>query len=470
MNSREICFLPITTVAKLLQSRELSSVELVNAYIERVDAVEGTVNAYITVTRDEARVAARAVEEEIRRGQYRGPLHGVPISVKDLFQTKGIRTTSGTEVMAEFVPSEDATVVARLKKAGAVFLGKLGMNELALGATGENPHYGDTVNPWDPKCISGGSSGGSAAATAAGECAAALGSDTGGSVRIPSALCGVVGLKPTYGLVSLRGVTPLCRSLDHVGVMARTVEDCALVLGAIAGYDPEDTTSVDALAPDVAAGLRDGVKSLRIGVPGEHARDVLSSSVRDAVRQAVGVLAGLGASVVEVPASLLSDSVDIALPIMRAESLAAHGELLRAHGSRLDPKVKQRLEAGLTVSAVDYIRAQQARAALTRGIRNAMHQVDLLALPVCTVVAFERGASEVDVDGRKVSAIDALTRLTRFSNLTGQPALSIPCGFSSDGLPIGIQLVGRPFEEATVLRAAYAYEQATDWHQRHPRL
>ncbi len=470
MKHEELSLLPVAQLARLLRSRRVSPVELVTAYLERIVAVEGSVNAYITVMRDEAMAAALEAKRAIGRGEYRGPLHGMPVALKDLFNTKGVRTTSGTKVMSDFIPAEDCTVAVKLKGAGAILLGKLNMTELAYGATGENIHYGDTRNPWNSDCISGGSSSGSAAATAAGECAAALGSDTGGSVRIPASLCGVVGLKPTYGRVSLNGVTPLCWSMDHVGILTRTVEDCAIVLNFISGYDPRDPSSVETPVPNFTTGLKRGNKSLRIGLPLEHAWNVLSDTVRSVVGRATEVLAELGASVTDVSLPSFSSSQDVSSRIMAAEALVSNGELLRSHWSSLDPKIKQRLEMGLNATADDYIRAQQARARMTRETLEVMRQVDILALPTTPIVAPPRGVEEIDVEGTRLRVLTGLTLLTRFANLTGMPAINVPCGFSEEGLPVGLQLIGRPFEEATVLRAAYAYEQTTEWHKRHPVL
>lgn len=463
-------FLSITEMSRLIKSRVISASELVESHLQRIDAVEGAINAFITVMGDEARAAAKEADQAISRGDYRGPLHGIPVAVKDLFLTEGIRTTSGTTVMGDYVPTEDATAVARLKSAGAVLVGKTNMNEIALGPTGLNPHYGNCNNPWNPGHMSGGSSGGSAAATAAGGCAAALGTDTGGSVRIPASLSGTVGFKPTYGRISLFGVTQLCWSLDHVGIFTRTVEDCAVVLNAIAGYDQRDPTSLNSPVPDFSASLEEQGVSVRIGVPKEFVWDVLSGAVKEKVLAAIDKLSSLGASVVEVKMPWLADCADMSTAIMGGEAIAAYGTLLKEHGSELDPVVKQRLSLGLDVSAPDYVRAQQARAVLVQQTREVLDQVDLLAFPTCAIPAPRHGESEVDVGGTTIDVLSAVTRLTRFSNLTGFPALSIPCGLSDDGLPIGLQLMGRPLEDHTVLKVANAYEQATEWHILWPKL
>jgi len=452
----------------LLKSRELSPVELVDAHLERIAALEPTLNAFITVTPDEARAAAVEAEQAIARNEYRGPLHGIPIGLKDLYATRSLLTTSGTKVWAGHVPSEDATSVARLREAGAIFLGKLNMNELAFGATGENPHYGDSSNPWAPERMSGGSSGGSAAATAAGECAAALGTDTGGSGRIPASLCGLVGLKPNYGRISQRGVTQLCWSLDHVSIFARTVADSALVLNVLAGYDPDDPTSADVPVPDFSAGLEDGVKGLRVGVPREFVWDALDPEVEVSVRGAIDTLAGLGATVTEVSIPSLPTCIEIAATLLGAEAFASHGALLETHGAELDPRMSPRLAAGGEISAADYIKAQKARSALTREVFTTLQDVHILAFATTAVFAPKRGETEVQVGDSQLPILNALGRLNRAGNLTGYPSLALPCGFSTSGLPIGFQLLGRPFDEATLLRVGNAYECATEWHDAHP--
>ena len=468
MRHRDLCLRPITELSALLASGALSPVELVDAHLDRIDALEPTLNAFITVAHDEARAAAREAEQAIARGEYRGPLHGIPIGLKDLYATRGLRTTSGTRVWADHVPSEDAPSVARLRDAGAVIVGKLNMNELAFGATGENPHYGDSSNPWDPERMSGGSSGGSAAATAAGECAAALGTDTGGSGRIPASLCGLVGLKPNYGRISQRGVTQLCWSLDHVSIFARTVADSALVLNALAGYDPEDPTSADVAVPDFTAGLEGGAKGLRVGVPREFVWDALDPEVEASVRGAIDTLAGLGAAIAEVSIPSLPTCIEIAATLLGAEAFASHGVLLETHGPELDPRMRTRLAAGGEISASDYIKAQKGRSALTREVLDTLRDVHVLAFATTAVVAPRRGETDVRVGDTQLPVLNALGRLNRAGNLTGYPSLSLPCGFSTRGLPIGFQLLGRPFDEATVLRAGNAYEHATEWHEAHP--
>ena len=419
---------------------------------------------------EEARAAARRAEGEIQGGNYRGPLHGIPVGLKDLFNTAGVRTTSGSRIFDTFVPKEDCTVAARLHRAGAILLGKLNMHPFAYGPTGENQDYGHMHNPWDPELITGGSSGGSASAAAAGQCTITTGSDTGGSVRIPAALCGVVGLKPTYGLVSRHGLAPLSWSLDHPGPIVRTVEDAALMMNAIAGHDPKDVASAKVDVPDYTTALTGGVRGLRIGVPKEYLEAPQDPQVSKAVRDAVTLLETMGAVVTEVSFPRFNESQAISSTVLMAEASAYHRDLLEKDGHQLYEPVRQRLEAGLFISAADYLRAQQARAMLDAEGRRLLDDVDLLAGPTEPVTAPELLSSKVMAGEQEIGVVGALTQYTRPYNINGFPAISVPCGFSESGMPIGLQLAGKPFHELTVLRAAHAYEQATDWHTRRPPL
>lgn len=461
MSATELCRLPLVEQSKLIEGRQISSVEIVQACLDRVHATDAVMRAFITVMGDEALRDAKEADQAVARGGRRGPLHGVPIAVKDLIDVEAVRTTSGSKTRADFVPEADATCVRRLRQGGAVILGKTNLNEFALGATGENPHYGDTRNPWDRQRMSGGSSGGSAAAVASGTCAAALGTDTGGSVRIPAALCGVVGLKPTYGRISLRGVALLAWSLDHVGVLARGVEDAALVLNELCGPDPADPSCLDVPAPDFTAGLRRGDETMTIGVPQEFVWDVLTDDVERAVRTGIEMLRECGAAVRDASLPLLATG---------AEAFAVYQDVVEEQGDLIDPNVKARFEAGALVSTAAYIAAQRDRAALRAQVKRALQEADVLAMPTCAAAAAEFGQADVTVRGGSMPVLNALTRLTRLSNLTGFPSISICCGFGQDGMPIGMQLIGRPLEEATLIRVAYAYEQAADWHTRRPDL
>jgi aspartyl-tRNA(Asn)/glutamyl-tRNA(Gln) amidotransferase subunit A len=468
MDALELCYLSAGELARLVENRDVSPVEIIEAHLARIGQTDGALNSFITLLPEQARAAARRAESEIRAGRYLGPLHGIPVGLKDLFNTGGVRTTSGSRVFDTFVPQRDCTVAARFHQAGAILLGKLNLHPLAYGPTGENPDYGHMHNPWNPDLITGGSSGGSGSATAAGQCTITMGSDTGGSVRIPAALCGIVGLKPTYGLVSRYGLTPLSWSMDHPGPMVRTVEDAALTMNAIAGYDPNDAASARVDLPDYTSALNRGVRGLRIGIPREFFEAPLDPEVAAAVGRAINRLGELGATTTEVSFPMFQHSQAISGTILMAEAAACHRELLAREGNKLYPPVRLRLEAGLFITAVDYLKAQQARSVFNREARQLLGEVDLLAGPAEPVTAPLILAEEVQAGDRSIGTTAALTQYTRPYNITGFPAITVPCGFSQAGLPIGLQLAGRPFDELTVLRAAHAYEQSTDWHRRRP--
>ena len=468
MDALELCYLSAGELSRLIGSKEVSPVEVIDAHLARIDATEPALNSFITLLPEHARAAARRAESQIQSGDYRGPLHGIPVGLKDLFNTAGVRTTSGSRLFDTYIPPQDCTVAARFQQAGAILLGKLNMHQFAYGPTGENFDYGHMHNPWNPEMITGGSSGGSGSAAAAGQCTITMGSDTGGSVRIPAALCGIVGLKPTYGLVSRAGLTPLSWCLDHPGPMVRTVADAALTMQVIAGYDAQDPASAEVAIPDYTAALTGSVQGIRIGVPREYFDAPLDGEVAEAVRAAIVLLEQLGATVSEVSLPMFPDSQAISGTILMAEAAAYHRELLAKDGDKLDPAVRLRLEAGLFVSAADYLKAQQARAKFNREMAGLFREVDLLAGPAEPITAPPILATEVDIDGQRFGATAALTQYTRPYNISGAPAISLPCGFSESGMPIGLQLAGKPFAETTVLQAAYAYEQATDWHNRRP--
>jgi aspartyl-tRNA(Asn)/glutamyl-tRNA(Gln) amidotransferase subunit A len=471
MEERDLPFLTLAEAAREIRAGRLSPVELTRAVLERVQALNDTVNAYITITAESAMQEAANAERDILHDGYRGPLHGIPIALKDLFDTQGVRTTGGSKILADRVPDADCTVVANLRRAGAVLLGKLNLHEFAFGVTSVNPHYGPARNPWDTKRITGGSSGGSGAATAAGMCFASLGSDTGGSVRIPACLCGIVGLKPTYGLVSRRGVLPLSWSLDHVGPMARTVEDTALMLNVIAGHDSEDPGSLVAPAQDYTHGLSEGLDGVRVGVLGGDYVLALDPEVEGAMAQALELMEALGALVerdVTIPLAEYASAANTT--IISAEAATIHARYLNSQPQAYGDDVYQRLTLGRLIPATDYINAQQARRHIHRQVLEALEGFDLLALPMMPVPAPRIDEASVQLDGNSVDVRSALTRYTGLFNLSGLPAISVPCGFTSQGLPVGIQLVGRPLAEAILLRAAHAYEQAAGWWSRRPPL
>ena len=459
-----IHWLSIAEAAELIAARKLSPVELTEALLRRIEALEGRVNAFITVDGDAAMAAARTAADEITKGVARGPLHGVPVALKDIFGVAGVRMTAGSKILAENAASEDAEATARLKAAGAVILGKLNLHEFALGATGVNPHYGPARNPWDLERITGGSSSGSGASVASGECPAALGTDTGGSIRIPASLCGIVGLKPTYGRVSKRGVLPLSWSLDHVGPMTRTVEDAGIILQAIAGRDDADASTRDEPLPDYNQTVRVGVQGLRIGVPKQFFFENVDAEVESAVRSALSLLEAMGAVIIEVDAPLISEIPGGVTAIMLPEALAYHQKWMTERPDDYGDDVRYRLELGATFLAVHYVQAQRRREMAVAAWRaEVFSKVEMIATPTTPITArpIEEGDLQVTFN---------LIRFTNPLNFLGVPAISVPCGFTGEGLPVGLQLAGRWWDEATVLRAAHTYEQATDWHQRRPPL
>ena len=468
MDTLEICYMSARDLSKLVQNKEISPVELIGAHLSRIEDTEPVLNSFITLLADEARGAARQAEKDIQAGRYKGPLHGIPVALKDLYNTGGVRTTSGSRIFDNFVPTEDCTVAAKFQQAGAILLGKLNMHPFAYGPTGENLDYGHMHNPWNPDMVTGGSSGGSGSATAAGQCTITTGSDTGGSIRIPAALCGIVGLKPTYGLVSRHGLTALSWSLDHPGPMTRTVEDAAITMNAIAGHDPKDVASAKVDIPDYTTALTGDIKGLRIGIVKEYFEAPLDPQVRKAVMDAIGLLESMGAEVKEVSYPMFNQSQAISSTVLMSEASAYHRDLLEKDGHQIYEPVRQRLEAGLFISAAEYLRAQQARTIFDQQGRRLLDDVDLLAGPTEPVTAPEIMASRVMAGEQEVGVVGALTQYTRPYNINGFPAISVPCGFSDDNMPIGLQLAGKPFDELTVLRAAHAYEQATDWHTRRP--
>lgn len=465
MMQTDLCYLTIREASTLLKRRELSPVELTRAFLERIDALDGTLHAYITVLAEQALATARTAEAELLRGDYRGPLHGIPIALKDLYDTKDIRTTASSRVFAQRVPSADATTTARLAAAGSILLGKLAMHEFALG--GPDPTCGFPVarNPWNLDHIPGGSSSGSGAAVAAGLCMGSLGSCTGGSIRGPAAYCSMVGLKPTYGRVSRYGVVPLSWSLDHCGPMTWTVEDTALMLQAIAGPDPKDPTSSQAPVPDYSAALIDDIKGLTIGVPRHFfwADDprIDQESLR-VVDRAVQALAELGARVVEVTVPTLQYCGAVQPAIMLSEAFAYHQRLLRSQPAAFGDMVRARFRTGGLMSSADYVQAQRVRNVLKRDFATVLQQVDVVVSPTMSSPAPAFAGLDTMSTARRPS-------FTGPYNLTGMPAISIPCGFTAAGLPVGLQIAGKPFDEPTVLRVAYTYQQyARVFEQRPP--
>jgi len=459
--------LGIAAAAAEIRSGRLSPVDLADSYLERIARLNPAINAYVTVTGERARADARRAADEIAKSGPRGPLHGVPIALKDLCDTAGIRTTAGGKFFADRVPDADCTVARRLREAGSVLLGKLNTHEFAYGVTTDNPHFGATRNPWDPSRIPGGSSGGSGAAIAASLAAGTIGTDTGGSIRIPAALCGAVGLKPTYGRVSKAGIFPLSFLFDHAGPITRTVEDAAILLAAIAGYDAADPTSERVPTDRYADSLARDVKGLRIGVPRRYFYERLDPEVEAALESALAVLGSLGARVQDVDLPTADAAVRALFGLVLAEAKHIHAERWSARPHDFGADVAQILSHA-TPSGADLVAALDATYALTRAMRETLETVDVLATPTTPIPAVEIGRQSVRIGGIDESPILAMIRFTAPFNATRLPALSIPCGFTRGGLPIGLQLAGRPFDESTVLAVGHAYEQATDWHRRRP--
>jgi aspartyl-tRNA(Asn)/glutamyl-tRNA(Gln) amidotransferase subunit A len=445
--------LTLEAAAEAVRARRISPLSLTESCLARIAALEPRLNAFITVTADLAREQARRAEREIEAGQYRGPLHGIPVAVKDLFATRGIRTTAGSRILADWIPEEDATVVRKLREAGAVLLGKLGLHEFAYGISSVNPHYGDVRNPWDTTKIPGGSSGGSAVAVVAGEAYAALGSDTGGSIRIPAALCGCVGLKPTFGRASLFGAVPLAWSLDHPGPLARTVRDVAIAMGAIAGHDPRDPISADRPVPDLLYGIDQGAEKLRVGVPTDHVWDECDPAIARAVRAAIEELARAGAEVREIRWPRAAEYAKAASAVLGVEARAYHDGAYPGRAAEYGPLIRARLASQDDVDAETYARSIRLLVEARAGAADRdLNGVDVLAMPTVPTRAW------TIEQAKEVGRPSEWTRITRIFDLTGQPAISIPCGVDPDGLPIGLQFASRMWDEAAALRAARAYE------------
>lgn len=458
----DLALLSIREAADLVRGRKASPVELTTACLARIHRTNATLNAFITITEESALEQARAAEAEVMRGKWRGPLHGIPIALKDLFDTAGVRTTAGSALFKDHVPTEDAEVVRRLKAAGAVLLGKTNMQEFAFGGASIVSYFGAVRNPWEPSYIAGGSSGGSSAALAAGLCYGSLGTDTAGSVRLPASHCAVVGLKPTYGLVSTRGVIPLSWSLDHVGPMARTVADTALLLQAIAGYDEKETTSERMAVPDYAQALDEKVSALRIGVPREFFFDGLHPEIAAAMDQALSVLRRLTAEVRDV--ALAANTMETLRDVVRAaEAYAYHREFVTNTPELYQPLTLKRIKAGANVTTFAYIQGRRELAEVRRSAAKWTESVDVLVTP--TIPILPPAISDPRADD-----ILPTVRNTSPFDVNGWPAISIPCGFTASGLPMGLQIIGPHGGESVVLQLAHAYEQATGWHKRRPTL
>jgi aspartyl-tRNA(Asn)/glutamyl-tRNA(Gln) amidotransferase subunit A len=453
----ELTSLTIHKAADLLKQKEISPVELTQAHLDRIQQVDQRLNSFITLTPELALQRARQAEREIQLGNYKGPLHGIPLALKDLYETEGIRTTAGSTFFADYIPEVDGAAVQKLKESGAVILGKLNMHEIALGVTNENPHYGDCCNPWDLTRISGGSSGGNAAALSAGLCMGALGSDTGGSIRIPASLCGVVGLKPTYGRVSLRGVIPLSWNLDHAGPMARSVRDVAILLQAIAGYDPQDAWSVRMPVDDYLSLRQEEISGWQIGLASDSYftdSEIVDGEVQGAIDAAAQVFESLGAVVERVPFPNAREATMANGLMTPSDAAAFHHQRLAENPQGFGKDVLKRLQTGANYTSTEYSLARRMQTILRCQFNEFFEEYDLLLTPTTPITAPVRGSADA------VERARLLTRFTAPFNLTGLPALSVPCGWSSEKMPIGMQLIGKAWTEVKVLMAGELYEQA----------
>ncbi len=457
-----LCFASLWDLADRIRKRDVSPVEVVAAHLRRIESVNPKLFAFIEVTADSARREAKAAEAELAAGRYRGPLHGLPYGAKDIFNTAGVRTTHGSSFFRDHVPAEDAECIVRLRRAGAVLLGKCHTHEFAAAPTTINPHYGTTRNPWNLERIVGGSSGGSAAAVAAGLCPMALGSDTGGSIRIPAAFCGIVGLKPTHGRVSLTGVCPNTLSFDHVGPMTRTARDAALMLQAMAGYDPRDPMSRDVPVPDFSATISAGVRGTRLGLcPDISGHAEVDSEVGDAFGAAVQVFRRLGARVETVPFPHYDRIAPAMLAILGAEFAEFHRPFYAKNPDGYGQDVRERLEGAFKTTLDEYVRALRERELLRREIAALLRTVDAILLPSTACTPAPIATLMTTVNRKEVKAVWINRPLLTPHNLTGCPAVSVPMGFSRDNLPLSLQIVGPHWQEADVLRIAHAYEEAT---------
>ena len=465
MDKKELPFLTASQLSNLIETKEVSPVEATEAYLDRIEEVDPKLNSYITITGEQAIESARQAEQEIAAGKHRGPLHGVPMAVKDQFNTAGVLTTGGSSILKDNVPSEDATVIAKLKEAGAVMLGKLNMSEFAMAEIYNHP-YGTPRNPWDLERNPGTSSSGSGAATAAFLCSTSLGEDTGGSIRGPANFSGLVGLRPTHGRVSRYGVLGGSWSMDTVGPISRSVEDAAITIQAIAGYDTKDTYSWDVPVPDYRRALTGDIQGIKMGVIQERMDSPnLDPEFRETVAKAISVIGELGASSEDVSIPLAPNAGALTMSILNVEWANLHRPLFEPNFDELDHNNKIRFLTGSIIPAQAYYKAQKIRAVLRQQILDALEEVDVLVLPTGPVTApLVESVPGIESKEHSLTGLAGRISFTGPFNLAGTPAISVPCGFSAAGMPMGLQIVGKPFDEETVLRVAHAYEQNTDWH------
>ncbi len=470
--------LTIQHLSKLIASREITSLEVVDAIIERIEKLNPKLNAFITILDESARREAMHADSLIKQGKYLGPLHGIPISLKDLIYIKGVRSTSGSKILADFVSDYNSTVTMKLRMAGAVIIGTNNLHEFASGITGINPHYGASKNPWDPTRISGGSSGGSAVAVSSGMSLASIGTDTSGSIRVPSSLCGIFGLKPTYGRVSKHGVMPLAPSIDHVGPLARSVWDIAAVLQIIAGYDKRDRSSARRPVPDYLKDIssseaedsnnnnnnnnnkNSSKEKFKLGIPNQFFFDIIEPNVMEIFRVFVDRLHACGITTSNVDLNGTDKIFETWRPIRLAESTAIHNEWIVSRRQDYGEDVIRMLEKGLEITAVEYINAlHKGRQEIKEAFLNGMSKYDALLVPTTIIPAPSFDQNEVNIEGKIMEVYLSLSRLTTVFDITDLPALNIPAGLVDSKLPVGVQLVGRPFDEAHIIKIAYAYER-----------
>lgn len=479
----------ITEAAKLIESREVSPVELTTAFLDRIDSSDNKLNTFITVLRDHAMESAKKAESEIVKGNYKGPLHGVPIGLKDIFVMKDVLSTCGSKMLENFISPYSATVTSKLIDSGAVILGKNNMDEFAMGSSNETSYFGPVKNPWDRTRVPGGSSGGSASATAANLCVASLGTDTGGSIRQPGSLCGVVGMKPTYGRVSRYGMIAFASSLDQAGPLAKTVEDAAIILKTIAGYDQNDSTSINHPVPDYRKSLTGNIKGLKIGIPKEYFVKGMEKDVENCVKKAISDLETLGAEIVEISLPHTDYAVStyyIIAPCEASSNLARYDGVrytyrspdsktvrdmfFKSRSEGFGDEVKRRIMIGtysLSSGYYDayYLKAQKVRTLIRKDFMDAFEKVDVIAAATSPETAFRIG--EKTDDPIKMYLSDVLTIPC---NIAGNPGISVPCGFSSEGLPVGLQIIGKTFDEESILKVAHAYEQQHSWFEKAPEI
>ena len=467
----DILHVSIAQLGAQIRKGEISPVKLIEMTLEAIDQCEPQLNAFITVFREESIESARQAEAEIRGGKDLGPLHGIPIALKDIICVEGTCSTAGSNFFSDESPQFDATLVSKLKSAGAIIIGKTNLHEFAFGVTTENPHFGATANPWDTSRVPGGSSGGSASAVVAGCCAGALGSDTGGSIRIPAAVCGHVGLKPTYGRISVHGVIELAQSFDTVGPMCRYVHDVALMMNTLAGYDPRDVHSENRPVPDYTEGLDQPIRGRRAGVPKQHFFDDLHPEVKRTVCEAIRTLEGLGVEIVELDLPSVEAGHEVTLTLLKAEAGHFHQQRLAAHREDYGVDIRELLEDGLSLTASDYIRAIRVQEIARREFVGAFERVDCILSPTVPIPAPLRSTHDLSGGSESNRVRPRLTQNTRLFNLLRLPSISVPCGFaqvedsdSPEGLPVGLQITGPWWSEKTLLQVAHAYERATSWH------